>query len=412
MVHLSAIVPVGRTSFDAREGRCRILKRTTRRTFLRASLGAGAALLGLGCDRSPGTSALAGPNPFGGGNLLEVLPFPYSKGYLFHTPQFKKGLHRRLFTDLSVLDPVTLVTPTEQFFIRTGCPLDLDTGAPWKIRLTGLVKSPLEIALEELRPLVKPMGHHLLECSGSRFRYISAAQWSGVALDQVLGHAEPLPEASRIRIAGFDPAPGSAKAISAGADWIFTPDQLCAAGAFLATEMNGQTLIPDHGFPIRLVVPGWYGCVCIKWLNEIEWVGEDSPSTEQMKEFAGRTHQDGVPELARDFEPATIDPAAMAVRVEKWRVRGKIRYRVMGIGWGGPKPTKALEVRFHPNEAYQPVHHGAPPLSNTSWAPWWHAWQPSAVGLYEISLRVADSTVRTRRLDTGYYNRKFQIDEV
>ena len=115
--------------------------------------------------------------------------------------------------------------------------------------------------------------------------------------------------------------------------------------------MNGQSLNKDHGAPVRLIVPGWYGCTSIKWVNAITLVDENFLATSQMQEFAGRTHQQGVPKLARDYRPATIDQAAMPIRIEKWFVDGRIKYRVVGILWGGSRPVKALEIRFNPKLA-------------------------------------------------------------
>ena len=71
-------------------------------------------------------------------------------------------------------------------------------------------------------------------------------------------------------------------------------DQIRESRAFLATGMNGAPLGPDHGFPLRLVVPGWYGCTAIKWVNEIALLDDTAPATDQMREYAGRTHQDPV----------------------------------------------------------------------------------------------------------------------
>ena len=87
-----------------------------------------------------------------------------------------------------------------------------------------------------------------------------------------------------------------------------------ATGAFLATQMNGADLPRDHGFPVRLVVPNWYGCTCIKWVSQIDIVADDEPSTTQMREFAARTHQDGMPDLARDFQSPVIDLAGADLR--------------------------------------------------------------------------------------------------
>ena len=87
--------------------------------------------------------------------------------------------------------------------------------------------------------------------------------------------------------------------------------------------------------PVRLVVPRWFSCVDIKWVNEIALVDDGAMATSQMLEFASRINQQGDPKFAKDFDPALIDQAALPIRVEKWRVAERIVYRVVGLMWGG-----------------------------------------------------------------------------
>jgi hypothetical protein len=186
----------------------------------------------------------------------------------------------------------------------------------------------------------------------------------------------------------------------------------------LAVRMNGAPLPRDHGFPVRLIVPGWYGCSCIKWVDRIELVADEAPATTQMQEFAARTHQNigqlraHTPPLARDFIPAVIDTAAMPVRVEKWIVDGRITYRITGIIWGGSTPTNALSIRFKTSEPWVRVDDCAMPASTLTWSLWSHTWRPSVPGRYQIVLRVDDPAIRTRRLDLFFYVREIQIDDV
>jgi hypothetical protein len=130
-----------------------------------------------------------------------------------------------------------------------------------------------------------------------------------------------------------------------------------------------------------------------------------------MKEYAGRTQQSGVPERANEYQPAIIEQAAMPIRVEKWVVAGKIKYRVVGIAWGGARPVKALEIRFNPDEDYVKVDQFEQ-VRNDPWTLWSHAWSPSAPGTYSIRLAVREPRVRARRLDSGYYVRTVDINEV
>lgn len=325
------------------------------------------------------------------------------------------GLNARLFTDLSTLTSNTLVTTNERFFVRTACPVALPPAHNWSIRMAGIVEQPHAIPLASLGRQIRPAGTHLLECSGNadptNFGLMSVARWEGIPIAALLARARPRPGAHRVLVTGVDDLAPSPTSVP-GASWIFSREELERAGAFLATRMNRAPLPRDHGYPIRLVIPGWYGCACIKWVNQIDFVDDDVPATSQMREFARRTHQEGTPTLARDFTPATIDHAATPVRIEKWAVRGRLVYRVVGILWGGSRPTDALVIRFNRDQPFVAVDDCPVPASTATWSLWSHTWQPEAPGDYEIALRVNDPTIRTRRLDRDLYAREVAIDEV
>lgn len=322
------------------------------------------------------------------------------------------GLDARQFTDLSNLTPETLVTPAGRFFVRTRATTSLSRTQAWRIRLSGPSIVARSLTLDEVAPLIRPMGTHLLECAGNvePFGLMSVARWHGVPVLTLLDRLNAMPSAGRLLVVGEDDSTHPWRTSIAGASWTFSRDDLVRTGAFLATAMNDAPLPSDHGGPVRLVVPGWYGCASAKWVTELEWVGDDAPATSQMLEFARRTHQDGTPRLAREFESPAIDTAAMPVRVEKWQTAGGVLYRVIGIIWGGTVPTSALEIRFNPGQSYVPVADCALPRSTSTWSLWSHDWRPEVPGTYTITLRVRDTSIRTRRLDLGYYARRVSID--
>ena len=159
------------------------------------------------------------------------------------------------------------------------------------------------------------------------------------------------------------------------------------------------------------MVPGWYGCCWIKWVDSITLVDDSAAPTDHMIEYAGRTHQRGLPRRARDYAPATIDQAAMPVRVEHWESASKGPfYRVIGIAWGGERPNTTLEFRAGESGAFEPVQ--IEPISTTTWTLWSHLWNPRTPGRYTFRLRYADPSVQTRRLDGGFYRRTVEVRDV
>jgi DMSO/TMAO reductase YedYZ molybdopterin-dependent catalytic subunit len=374
-----------------------------RRDFLAASLLAPAAFRRL--TQSGGArfiSVVALGNPGG----APVPPFGRLLG---------SGLDARLFTDLSLLahdKPDTLLTPTERFFVRTASPSAIARTDVWAIHTAG-VTAPADLPLRELAAIPAASGRYLLECSGNvdqtNYGLMSAADWEGVPLAAVLDRFRPASGGSRVLVSGVDDEASAARTSAPGASWIFSRDEL--QHALLALRMNGAPLTRDHGAPVRLIVPGWYGCACIKWVDRIELVQDEAPATVQMREFAARTHQDPAVALARDFVPATIDTAAMPVRVEKWSEGGRVFYRIAGIIWGGSRPTNALSIRFRSGQPWVKVDDCPLPPSTLTWSPWTHTWRPEAPGRYQIVLRIDDSAIRTRRLDLYFYVREIEIDE-
>jgi DMSO/TMAO reductase YedYZ molybdopterin-dependent catalytic subunit len=397
-----------------------LLERLNRRTFLQGALASAGGLV-LGCGGGgggggddPGPTPQC-PNPFAGGQQVGEVAFANEDPVAFGTP-IGEGLDGRLFYDLSQLTPDALITPSELFYVRTRRSDLLDPAVPWQIDVSGLVDAHRSLLLSDIEPLVEPMGVQLLECSGntrgSKFGLLSACEWSGAPMADVLARVGVRAEATRVLVSGFDEySQPSAGGSTPGASWIFTFAELEAAGAFLATVMNGAPLPPDHGAPVRLFVPGWFGCTCIKWVNQIVLVDDAAPSTSQMREFAARTHQVGVPALAADYRPAKIQQAAMPVRIEKWNVSGALLYRVVGILWGGDAPTGRLQINFGDGE-WHPVEVCPPHVQNATWTLWSFAWQPTQTGTFTISLRVDDPNVPQIRLDSGWYDRVVTIDEV
>jgi DMSO/TMAO reductase YedYZ molybdopterin-dependent catalytic subunit len=392
--------------------------RPTRRAILGAFVSAGGWLL-VGCSSDDETSGRAPAQPgsgaalcaggFAGGTFLRVVPFEGEGPTALDVPS-GAGLDGRLYDDLSTLVPDQRTTPTSRFYIRTRYPDRLVAPQPWRVGIDGLVAEPVVITLDDLAPLVGPRGVHLLECSGNGggafFGMVSTAEWDGVPLAALLdAKTRRLPAATRVLVSGFDDHSQPSARSTAGASWIFTFGELAETGAFLATRMNGEPLPPDHGAPLRLVVPGWYGCTCIKWVDAITLVDDSAAATSQMQEFASRTMQNGMPALARDYLPAEIDQTAMPVRVEEWSVGGRNVYRILGMAWGGKRPTDALSIRMNADLPFERVAMCAPVTTNATWSWWSYAFEPSRPGAHAMRLRVDDPSIRTRRLDSGFYER-------
>jgi DMSO/TMAO reductase YedYZ molybdopterin-dependent catalytic subunit len=389
----------------------------------------GATTLLFACNEEPASDAEDGTDtgetgdgdpadctdPFAGGVLQRSSSSFEGEGQTSVGDHQGQGLDGRLALDLGTLAADSLITPNDAFFIRTSLPDQLDLDQPHSVRVWGLVDAELELGPGALAALPQTSRVVLLECSGNgdnrAFGLISAAEWSGVLVAEILEMVSIQAQASAVLIEGFDQHSQPSTSSSPGCSWVFRFDELVAAGAMLVTHMNGEPLPPDHGAPLRLIIPGWYGCCNPKWVDSIRLVDDSEPATAQMQEFAARTHQSATHALASDYAAAIMQQAAMPVRVEQWEARGELLYKIVGIMWGGTKVTDALAIRFDGGPAIPvevcPAHAG-----NDTWTLWSYAWKPSAVGTYEITMVIDDPAIPTVRLDSGYYARRIVIDAV
>ncbi len=385
----------------------------SRRALMQHTL-ASLTLPALGCGREieAGDLVCDGPDPFEGGTFLDVVDFEDEPPPRFGSLRGAGWDARRRY-DLARVDVDDRITPTDRFYVRTAEPdlVDIQEDG-WTIAVGGQAVKPRSWTIASILDRAVDQGEVLLECSGntesSNFGLMSSATWRGAPLAGLLDELVDVdPAATRVLVSGLDAHSRPSTHSDPGASWVFTLEEVAAYGGFLATHLNGERLPRDNGFPVRLVMPRWYGCTCIKWVDEIRLVGDDEPATAQMLEFASRTHQDGQPKLARDYRPAVMQLAAMPVRVERWLVDDRESYRILGIAWGGEEAAvEGLQAEL--NGVREPVSRCAARDSADTWALWVHRYDPPERGLVEISMHAAES-VPQYRLDRGWYTRTFRV---
>jgi DMSO/TMAO reductase YedYZ molybdopterin-dependent catalytic subunit len=175
-----------------------------------------------------------------------------------------------------------LYTPNELFFIRSNGPVSIDIpAAEWRLSVTGLVDSPLDLTLEDLQalPNTTVSVSSFLECSGnSRSRFgtdVEGTQWGNTAI----GNAEwtGVPLAAVLDQAGVQE--GAVDVVSQGGDFPemqrgLPMDKALDPNTLIVWEMNGEPLPAPNGGPVRLLVPGWGGIASTKWLVGLEVIDQ------------------------------------------------------------------------------------------------------------------------------------------
>ena len=180
------------------------------------------------------------------------------------------------------------VTPTAQFYRRCHFGVPVVDETTWRLEVGGLVDRPLSLSLHDLTQLPAETMVVTLECAGNdRARLqpsatgvpwgpgaVSTAEWTGPRLDDVLRRAGIRLSAREVVFRGADRGPVEDRPGEIRFERSLPVGDALGAGALLAYAVNGRPLPARHGYPLRLVVPGWYGMASVKWLNEIQVTAE------------------------------------------------------------------------------------------------------------------------------------------
>ncbi|MFD5464102.1 sulfite oxidase [Kitasatospora sp. NPDC127059] len=300
--------------------------------------------------------------------------------------------------------------PVERFFVRnhTSTPLiDPDT---WRLRLfgSGLRGAPgperaVEFGLADLRALPATRTDALIECAGNGRSYfhrqqgqrvpgtpwtlgsIGSAAWRGVRLAEVLRAAGLTDGAVDVLPTGLDPD-YVVDGVNHGPVRRPLPITKALDDALLAYEMNGEPLTPDHGAPVRLVVPGWVGIASIKWVGDIEVADHPlhSPwNTEFYRMFGPDQPPGGGAALTTQVVKSAFELAEGA-RLEAGR-----EHRLHGRSWSGTAPVRLVEVSTDGGRSWRAAELDEEP-STGGWTRWSATWRPDRPGRYELRARATD----------------------
>jgi DMSO/TMAO reductase YedYZ molybdopterin-dependent catalytic subunit len=252
----------------------------------------------------------------------------------------------RMAQDLREL--TSWLTPTEDFFSigHYGTP-EVDASA-YRLQVTGLVERPITLTLDELkaRPKVEPTT--VFECSGNSrglvHGMVGNATWAGAALMPLLAEVRPTADSREVYFWGADTGTEEIRGQEYEQNFArsMSLEHVNETGPILAYEMNGEPLPVAHGFPVRLIVPGWYGIAQVKWLERIE-LGVDRLMTRFMA-------KDYVTLMGREENGRTewLETSVTHQRVKSViaRVtRAEDQFTIFGAAWSDGTPLDRVEVR-------------------------------------------------------------------
>jgi sulfite oxidase len=269
------------------------------------------------------------------------------------------------------------ITRNDRFFVRSHFPVPAVDLAQYRLEITGLVRKPLTLSLDEVRALPRIEAIHTLECAGNGrglFKLgstsgtqwgrgaIGNAAWGGVRLAFLLQRAEVLPEARHVWFEAADRAPHPEVPPFLRS----IPMEKAMADTLLAHSMNGESLPALHGAPLRAIVPGWYGMASTKWVTRVRLEAEPSDNHFMVKGYRyiypeGPSADAPAVEdmrvksvITRPLEGARVTPVYPATGTPRPGAReGKVR--IQGFAWAGSQGVRLVEVSSDGGKTWKPA---------------------------------------------------------
>ena len=295
----------------------------------------------------------------------------------------------------------------------------------WRLTVGGRVATELSLSLDELRARPATTLAVTLECAGNgRARLdprpvsqpwlleaVGTAEWTGVPLGDLLGEAGVEDDAVEVHFRGLD------RGVEGGETQQYERSLTLAEArreeVLLAYAMNGDPLPPQHGFPLRLVVPGWYGMTSVKWLDRITVLDTPFDGYQQAHGYRLRQTPDEQGEPVTRMVPRSLMvPPGIPDFATRDRVLEPGPCTVRGRAWSGFGPIERVEVSVDGGETWSDARLGTQE-SRWAWVGWEWEWDAADPGEYELCCRATDVAGNEQPLDApwnlgGYANNEVQ----
>lgn len=260
------------------------------------------------------------------------------------------------------------ITPNDQFYVVTKSIIDprVKKGL-WRLSIGGMVEEPRTYSFEELSSLPSVEQEMTLECISNPIGggLMSNAIWEGVRLRDMIEAARPQ---SGVEDVLFQAADGYAHTAS--------PEVLTDPNALIAYRMNGEPLPDRHGYPVRALVPGYYGEASVKWLTRIELLDQDTKRYYAIQGWEAK----GVAISSRFYAP---DFGQVTPRVG-------MNIPLRGIAFSGAQGISMVKVSTDGGQSWQQAEITYTPNSEVAWVHWRYNWQPGSVGESRLIVRATD----------------------
>lgn len=300
----------------------------------------------------------------------------------------------------------SFLTPTDLFYIRTHFAMPKIDIASYRLRIDGAVTNPLVLTYDQLRDMPSATRIATLECAGNgrvflvppapgaqwELGAVGNAEWTGVPLRVLLDRAGLADDACDIILEGADRGMPKEEPVPPGPISYarsLPREKAMRPEIVLAYRMNGRDLPPEHGYPVRAIVPGHYGMASVKWLTHIHAVREPFQGYWQTSDYAYWDSVDGNP-VRRPLGELRLKSQIGRPRVFETLPPNEI-YTITGAAWAGETEVSGIEVSTDGGETWREAEFLDLP-QRYAWRHWKLDWlTPKTPGKYTLLSRAKDA---------------------
>ncbi len=341
-------------------------------------------------------------NPF-----TDPAPKPSTQDGLYS--EAERGLANR--NSGTLLETLALdVTPTGAHYLLTHFDIPILDPAQHRLTFQGAFEQPFEIGMNEIKALPQVTMPVTLECAGNGRAGVSprshsmpwgveavgTSEWTGTPLAPLIARAAPKSDAVEITFTGVDF--GYDYGVGHYFGRSLTLEQLDQLEVLLVYGMNGQPLLPQHGAPLRIVVPGWYGMASVKWLTTIEAITEPYQGFQQVRTYRFRDHVDDQPGLpvTEIRVKSLMVPPGVPDWISRTRCVAPGRVSITGRAWSGAGRA-ITKVEFGVDDNWQEAEITGR-SGRYAWTGWHTEWDAQP-GKHILRCRATDEAGNVQPLD-------------
>jgi DMSO/TMAO reductase YedYZ molybdopterin-dependent catalytic subunit len=301
------------------------------------------------------------------------------------------------------------VTPVGMHYLVIHFDIPPADEQAWTVEIDGLVDRPLTLSMDDLRARPSVTQAVTMECAGNGRALLSPraasqpwlleavgnAEWTGTPLRPILEEAGLRSEAVEVVFTGADH--GIQGAVEQDYQWGFSIEDVMRDGVLLAYEINGQPLPPQHGYPVRLLVPDWYGMCSVKWLTRITAVAEPFDGFQLWAYQLRQDADDPGVRVTRKQPRALMLPPGFPDFPARRRFVDAGPCELEGRAWSGWGGISRVEVSADGGGTWAEAALGSA-RSPYAWRPWSFTWD-APPGEHELLCRATDEAGNVQPVD-------------